>query len=238
MSLEPADFLPFVTMMFLHGGWLHIILNMWTLWLFGPTVEDRVGHGRFLAFYLVCGIAASVAHVLFNLTSTVPALGASGAIAGVLGCFMGLFPLARIVVVVPILFIPLFFEVPAFVFVGLWFLIQLFQGAAELILPSSGGGVAWWAHIGGFVAGLALIPFLQRGERGYRVHQTDEGVSGSTSGGIDDRVRAIGGVHVYRRYLLGFSSCSPPFSRYCASACWTQCVRARSRNWRVNGTLA
>jgi membrane associated rhomboid family serine protease len=178
MTLEPADFLPFVTMMFLHGGWLHIIFNMWTLWLFGPTVEDRLGHGRFLVFYLTCGIAASVAHILFNFTSTVPALGASGAIAGVLGCFMGLFPLARIVVVVPILFIPLFFEVPAFVFVGLWFLIQLFQGAVELILPASGGGVAWWAHIGGFVAGLALIPFLQRAERGYRLYQNDEGVLG------------------------------------------------------------
>jgi membrane associated rhomboid family serine protease len=176
--LEPGDVLPFITMMFLHGGWLHIIFNMWTLWLFGPTVEDRLGHGRFLTFYLICGIAASVAHMVFNFTSTVPALGASGAIAGVLGCFMGLFPLARIVVVVPILFIPLFFEVPAFVFVGLWFLIQVFQGTAELLLPSSGGGVAWWAHIGGFIAGLALIPFLQRSERGYRVYQTDEGVLG------------------------------------------------------------
>src|SRR5215471_18961995 len=148
-GLTPTDYLPFLTMMFLHEGWLHLILNMWTLWLFGPTVEDRLGHGRYLAFYLACGLAASIAHVFFNPTSIVPALGASGAIAGVLGCYMRLFPLARVVVVVPILFIPLFFEVYAFVFVGLWFLIQLFQGTAELFMPSASGGVAWWAHVGG-----------------------------------------------------------------------------------------
>jgi membrane associated rhomboid family serine protease len=177
-DLAPDNLLPFLTMMFLHGGWLHIIFNMWTLWLFGPTIEDRLGHGRFLVFYLVCGITAAVAHVVFNPTSTVPALGASGAIAGVLGCFMGLFPLSRVVVVVPIVFIPLFFEVPAFVFIGLWFLIQLFQGTVELFLPSAGGGVAWWAHIGGFVAGLVLIPFVQRATRNYRAYHPDEGVLG------------------------------------------------------------
>jgi membrane associated rhomboid family serine protease len=91
-NLTGADFLPFFTMMFLHGGWLHLILNMWTLWVFGPTVEDRLGHGRYLAFYLACGLAASVAHFVFNPTSVVPALGASGAIAGVLGSYMRLFP--------------------------------------------------------------------------------------------------------------------------------------------------
>ena len=121
-NLTAADFLPFFTMMFLHGGWLHLILNMWTLWLFGPTVEDRLGYGRYLAFYLACGLAASVAHFVFNPTSVVPALGASGAIAGVLGSYMRLFPLARVVVLVPVIFVPLFFEVPAFVFAGLWFL--------------------------------------------------------------------------------------------------------------------
>src|SRR5437016_1806477 len=95
-TLAPDDFVPFLTMMFLHGGWLHIIFNMWTLWLFGPTIEDRLGHGRFLAFYLACGLAASIAHVIFNPTSIVPALGASGAIAGVLGCYLRLFPMARV----------------------------------------------------------------------------------------------------------------------------------------------
>jgi membrane associated rhomboid family serine protease len=174
---------PFFTMMCLHGGWLHLIFNMWTLWLFGSTVEDRLGRGRYLAFYLACGVAASIAHVAFNPTSMVPALGASGAIAGVLGCYMRLFPLARVVVVVPILFIPLFFEVYAFVFVGLWFLIQIFQGTLELLLPTSGGGVAWWAHVGGFVAGLTLGPLLVQSARRYRVYYPDEGVLGFDTAG-------------------------------------------------------
>jgi membrane associated rhomboid family serine protease len=177
-DVSVADLFPFFTMMFLHGGWLHLILNMWTLWLFGPTVEDRLGHGRYLAFYLACGLAASIAHVVFNPTSIVPALGASGAIAGVLGCYLRLFPMARVVVVVPIIFIPLFFEVYAFVFVGLWFLVQLFQGTAELLLGISAGGVAWWAHVGGFVAGLALGPLLVQSERRYRAYYPDEGVLG------------------------------------------------------------
>src|SRR4030081_2901069 len=103
-DLAAVDLVPFFTMMFLHGGWLHLILNMWTLWVFGPAIEDRLGHLLYLAFYLVCGLAASVAHVMFNPTSIVPALRASGAIAGILGCYMRLFPLARVVVVVPILF--------------------------------------------------------------------------------------------------------------------------------------
>jgi membrane associated rhomboid family serine protease len=177
-GLTPSEFLPFVTMMFLHGGWLHLIFNMWTLWLFGPTVEDRMGHGRFIVFYFACGVAASLAHVIFNAVSTVPALGASGAIAGVLGCYLGLFPLARVIVLVPILFLPLFFEVPAYVFIGIWFLIQVFQGTTELLTASSGSGVAWWAHIGGFIAGLVLVPLFQRSEQRYRNYYADEGVLG------------------------------------------------------------
>jgi membrane associated rhomboid family serine protease len=173
-----ADILPFFTMMFLHGGWLHLILNMWTMWLFGPTVEDRLGHGRYLAFYLACGLAASVAHAVFNPTSIVPALGASGAIAGILGCYTRLFPLARIVVVVPILFIPLFFEVHAFIFVGLWFMLQIFQATLDSLAPSSSGGVAWWAHVGGFLTGWVLGPLLVRSEHRYRVYYPDEGVLG------------------------------------------------------------
>jgi membrane associated rhomboid family serine protease len=177
INLSLADIVPFFTMMFLHGGWLHLIFNMWTLWLFGPTIEDRLGHGTFLVFYLVCGVAASLTHVIFSLTSTVPALGASGAIAGVLGFYMRMFPLARIVVLVPIIFIPLFFEVPAFVFVGIWFFIQVLQGTAELLMPSS-EGVAWWAHIGGFIAGFVLGAPLRLSERRYRSYQADEGVLG------------------------------------------------------------
>jgi membrane associated rhomboid family serine protease len=175
---SPADYLPFLTNTFMHGGWLHLIINMWTLWLFGPTVEDRIGHGRYLGFYLACAICASVAHAVFNPTSVVPALGASGAIAGVLGCYMRFFPLARVIVLVPVIFIPLFFEVPAFFFVGLWFLLNLLKGATELFNASEGGGVAWWAHIGGFVVGFVLGPWLRRSEQRYRPYYPDEGVLG------------------------------------------------------------
>lgn len=177
-DLAADDFLPFVTMMFLHGGWLHLIFNMWTLWLFGPTIEDRLGHGRYVIFYFCCGIAASFAQAVFNPTSTVPALGASGAIAGVLGCYMGLFPFARVIVLVPILFLPLFFELPAMLFIGFWFLIQVLQGITDLLVPSSAGGVAWWAHIGGFIVGLILIPFIQRSQQKYRAYYADEGILG------------------------------------------------------------
>jgi membrane associated rhomboid family serine protease len=113
----------------------------------------------------------------FNPTSTAPALGASGAIAGVLGCYMWMFPLSRVVVVVPIVFIPLFFELHAFIFIGIWFLIQLLQGTAELMSPSA-GGVAWWAHVGGFVMGIVLGPLLHRPTRRYRRYYADEGELG------------------------------------------------------------
>jgi membrane associated rhomboid family serine protease len=176
-ELTLSDFVPFVTMMFLHGGWLHLILNMWMLWLFSPAIEDRLGHGRFLLFYLGCGIAAALAQMVSDPTSEVPALGASGAIAGILGCTMSLFPLSRVIVVVPILFLPLFFEVHAVVFIGLWFLLQILQGTMALLEPSE-GGVAWWAHVGGFVAGLLIGPLLLRPERRYRIYQPDEGVLG------------------------------------------------------------
>ena len=125
-----TDYLPFVSNMFLHGGWLHLIVNMWTLWLFGRAVEDQLGSGRYLAFYFACGILASITYAALNPNSTVPALGASGAIAGILGCYMRFFPFSRIVVLIPILFIPLFFEVPAMLFAGLWFLFQILGAVA------------------------------------------------------------------------------------------------------------
>jgi membrane associated rhomboid family serine protease len=182
-DLGPLDYLPFVTNMFLHGGWLHLILNMWMLWLFGGTVEDRLGPGRYLAFYIVCGVAASLAHAIFNPTSTDPALGASGAIAGIMGCYLRLFPLARVVILVPVLFFPFFFEVPAFVFVGVWFFIQVLQGTMSLIVPAAHGGVAWWAHIGGFVAGLAFASLLVRPQQRYRPYYADEGIYGFDTSG-------------------------------------------------------
>jgi membrane associated rhomboid family serine protease len=177
---QPAavDYLPFLTNTFLHGGWLHLALNMWTLYLFGPAVEDRLGRMRYLVFYLACGIAASIAHAYFNPTSLIPALGASGAIAGVIGCFVRLFPLANLIVIVPILFLPLFFEVPALLYAALWFVMQLVQGAAELLHPSFGGGIAWWAHVGGFIAGVLLTPLLAQPARDYRRYYCDEGIYG------------------------------------------------------------
>jgi membrane associated rhomboid family serine protease len=177
-ELAPSDYLPFFTMMFLHGGWLHLIFNMWTLWLFGAAVEDRLGHIRYLAFYVACGLLAAATHAALNPNSTVPSLGASGAIAGVMGCYVRMFPFARIVVVVPILFLPLFFEMPALIFVGIWFLLQVLQGTAEVLAPFASGGVAWWAHVGGFLAGLAFGPLLAAPRVSYRPYYADEGVFG------------------------------------------------------------
>jgi membrane associated rhomboid family serine protease len=177
-SMAIADYLPFVSNMFLHGGWLHLILNMWTLWMFGPAIEDRLGRGRYFTFYVACGLLASVTHAFFNPTSTIPALGASGAIAGVLGCYIRLFPWARLVVLVPVLFLPLFFDVPAIVFAGLWFMMQLLQGTVELFSPSTGGGIAWWAHIGGFVGGLLFAGVLRPPRTRRRPYFADEGVLG------------------------------------------------------------
>jgi membrane associated rhomboid family serine protease len=177
-ATDLADYLPFVTNMFLHGGWLHLILNMWTLWLFGPAIEDQLGSGLYTVFYLVCGTVASVTHVLFNPGSTIPALGASGAIAGVIGATMRLFPAARVIVLVPIIFIPLFFAVPAVVFAGLWFLMQVLQATTELFLQSAGGSIAWWAHIGGFTAGFVLASPLRYSRRPAWPRYADQGILG------------------------------------------------------------
>jgi membrane associated rhomboid family serine protease len=177
-QLTLGDFVPFITMMFLHGGWLHLIINMWMLWLFGRTIEDRLGPGRFLLFYFVCGMSAAATDMISRPDSIIPAVGASGAIAGVLACYVRMFPSAKVLVVVPILFVPLFFAVPALVFVGIWFLLQVLQATFQLLMPSEGGGVAWWAHVGGFVGGLLLGPLMQRSTRLYRRYYNDEGVFG------------------------------------------------------------
>jgi rhomboid family protein len=160
-GLSPTDFTPFLTNTFLHGGFLHIILNLWTLWIFGPALEDRLGSARFVALYLLAGIAASMAHALFNATSAMPVLGASGAIAGVIAAYATRFPYAWIKVLVPIVIIPLFFDIPALLFAGIWFLVQVWQGTSELFMPFAGSGIAWWAHIGGFLAGWALLRVLE-----------------------------------------------------------------------------
>ncbi len=148
---------PFVTSMFLHGGWLHLISNVWTLWIFGDNVEDRMGPLRFLAFYLICGVAASIAHTLTNIGSPIPAMGASGAVAGVLGAYLILYPFARVICLVPIIIIPFIFQLPAFVFILFWFFMQFFNGALALLAPGQMAGIAWWAHIGGFATGIVIL---------------------------------------------------------------------------------
>lgn len=175
--LPLSAYLPFLSSIFLHGGWAHLIINMWTLWVFGPAVEDRLGHVRFLLFYLVAGVAASFAHAFVNSASPVPVLGASGAIAGVIGCYVRLFPLARLVLMVPVLFMPVFFELPALVFAAVWLWTQIIPGITGLLLPPTCCGVAWWAHIGGFCAGWLLAPIL-RTRRAYRRYFADEGCYG------------------------------------------------------------
>lgn len=159
-GLDPGDYLPFLSMAFLHGGWLHLIFNMWTLWLFGRAVESRMGRFRFAVLYVLCALLASWAHLLAHGDSTVPTLGASGAIAGVLGAYATLYPRARVVVLLPIVIIPLFFRISALWFVGVWFAVQVLQGTTALMAPGLGGGIAWWAHIGGFLAGLLFVRFL------------------------------------------------------------------------------
>jgi len=148
------QFLPFLTSMFLHGGFLHIIMNMWFLYIFGDNIEDRLGHIRYLVFYLFCGVAAGLVHLFTNWSSNIPTIGASGAISGVMGAYLLLHPRSRILTLIPIFFFFQFVEIPAFIFLGYWLLIQLFSAS---LAPKNVGGVAFWAHIGGFVAGLFFI---------------------------------------------------------------------------------
>jgi membrane associated rhomboid family serine protease len=150
-------FLPLFTSMFLHGGWLHLGGNMLYLWVFGDNVEDRLGHVGFLLFYLACGLAAALTQIYIHPTSKVPMVGASGAVAGVLGAYLILFSHSRVLALIPILFFFQVVELPALLFLIFWFLMQFLNGAVAITAaPYSTGGVAWWAHIGGFVSGMAL----------------------------------------------------------------------------------
>jgi len=165
-ALTPADFTSgdktytILTSMFLHGGVLHILSNMWTLWVFGPALEDRLGTGRFVLLYFAAGLAAGATHFLFNLSSPIPTLGASGAIAGIVAAYVTRFPYAWLNVLQPIGLLPLFFYMPAILFAGLWFTAQVIAATGSLVMPAGGGGVAWWAHIGGFIVGWLLLPRL------------------------------------------------------------------------------
>ncbi len=158
---------PVLSSMFLHGGWLHLIGNMLFLWVFGDNVEDRFGHLRFLLFYLAGGFVAGVAHIVSNVNSVVPTIGASGAVAGVLGAYSFLFPQARVLALVPLGFVLQTMELPSRLFLGFWFVIQFLSGASTLAVSrsDSAGGVAWWAHIGGFVFGFAIAALFYRERR-------------------------------------------------------------------------
>ncbi len=148
-----------LSFMFLHGGFWHILGNMWSLYIFGDNVEDRLGHLRYLIFYLLCGLVSGISHLVVNWHSTIPTIGASGAIAGVMGAYFILFPSAKILTLIPIIIIPWIVEIPAFFFLGFWFLLQFINAAGTHGVMS---GIAWWAHIGGFVFGILFLKIFQR----------------------------------------------------------------------------
>ena len=143
-----------LSFMFLHGGWLHLLGNMWSLYIFGDNVEDRLGPLRYLGFYLAAGLASGLFHMALNMNSQVPTIGASGAIAGVMGAYFILYPASKILTLIPIIFIPWFVEIPAYVFLGIWFVLQFISAAGSHGMST---GIAWWAHVGGFIAGIILL---------------------------------------------------------------------------------
>ena len=167
-GLVPAYFswLSVLTSMFLHGGFLHFGGNMLYLWIFGDNVEDRMGHGRFLTFYVLCGVAAALTQTFTNADSVIPMVGASGAIAGVMGAYFVLYPHSRIVTLVPIFLFMQIVEIPAIFFLGIWFLMQFVNGIGSIAATTAeGGGIAFWAHVAGFVAGVTAVFVFRQPER-------------------------------------------------------------------------
>ena len=167
-GVVPAYFSPptLITSMFLHGSWMHVIGNMWYLWIFGDNVEDRLGHGRFIVFYLLCGIAAAIGQIVMDPTSTLPTIGASGAIAGVMGAYFVLYPQSRVLTLIPLIIFWEVIELPAYILLGFWFVMQLFSAGAIAVTASShgSGGVAFAAHVAGFVVGMAGVFVFKKRE--------------------------------------------------------------------------
>jgi membrane associated rhomboid family serine protease len=165
-GVVPGDFhaSTLMTSMFLHGSWSHILGNMWYLWIFGNNVEDRVGHGRFIVFYLLCGVVAAIGQIAMDPSSMLPTIGASGAIAGVMGAYLVLYPQGRVITLVTLLVFWEVIEVPAIVLLGFWFLMQLFSaGAIAVTASTTGGGVAFAAHVAGFLTGMiGVFAFRKR----------------------------------------------------------------------------
>ena len=159
----PEQVFAIFSSMFLHGGWLHLLGNMWTLWIFGDNVEDRLGRARFLLFYVGSGVAAALLHIITNAGSTVPTIGASGAIAGVMGAYFRFYPFARVETLIPPFLFGPTIVLPAVLFLGWWFLLQFFNGAMSLGMRGPGfSGIAWWAHVGGFLFGFGVCLFAPR----------------------------------------------------------------------------
>jgi membrane associated rhomboid family serine protease len=175
-GLVPDRLIPMtlITSMFLHGGWLHVIGNMWFLWIFGDNIEDILGRGKYLLFYLLCGVAAALAQVAVSPDSRIPTIGASGAIAGVMGAYLVKFPRSRVLTLVPVFIVLTTFELPAAVILVYWFVIQFFSGVGSIAYSRlSEGGVAWFAHVGGFLTGILLIylfPTRKPYRRRYDLH--------------------------------------------------------------------
>lgn len=168
-SGSPGSYFTILTAMFLHGGFLHIAFNMLYLWIFGNNVEDVLGHIRFLIFYLLCGLGGAAGHILSSPFSKIPSLGASGAIAGVLGAYLFLFPRARVLTLIPIVFFIEIVRIPAFIIIGFWFILQLLNGILSVTskVALDVGGVAWFAHIGGFLTGFLLVLVFPKRRRPY-----------------------------------------------------------------------
>ncbi len=162
-GLAPEQLVRLTTAMFLHGGWFHALSNMLYLWIFGDNVEDRMGHFKYLVFYLLTGYIATISHVFFEPYSELPLIGASGAIAGVLGAYLILYPRAKVLTLVFIFIFIQIIPIPAVVFLGIWFFLQLLNGTASLSAQAA-QGVAFWAHIGGFVAGVLLVKVFSRNQ--------------------------------------------------------------------------
>jgi len=201
------QFLPFLTSMFLHGGFLHILGNMWFLYIFGDNIEDRLGHFRYLVFYIFCGVVAGLVQLFTNWNSKIPTIGASGAISGVMGAYLLLYPNARILTLIPIFFFFQFVELPAFVFLGFWLLLQLFSAG---LTPRNVGGIAFWAHIGGFIAGLIFIKIfdaiprlgLSDGLRQYTQRRTTPRLQSISPYGLSDELDLSGVIRVTAREAL------------------------------------
>jgi membrane associated rhomboid family serine protease len=198
------QFLPFLTSMFLHGGFLHILGNMWFLYIFGDNIEDRLGHIRYFIFYLLCGVAAGFVHLYTNWNSKIPTIGASGAISGIMGAYLLLYPRSRILTLIPIFFFFQFVELPAFIFFGYWLLIQLFSAG---LTPRNVGGIAFWAHIGGFVAGLIFVKLfdviprtgLSESLRRYTGRQTTHRIQPISPLSIPDELDLHGVIRITSR---------------------------------------